>query len=82
MCAKYRDPETGELRFNAETEAAFKQDRKLLQKRHRDMNRLSEVMSLLINEKPLHGIHQGKWECHVEPDWLLIYRTGTHSDLF
>jgi mRNA interferase YafQ len=60
-------------------------------------------MILLINEQlllpkhenhPLHGKHHGKWECHLEPDWLLIYRideekrrvifyrTGSHSDLF
>ena len=60
-------------------------------------------MSKIINEEPLpqalrnHPLH-GKWkgtlECHVEPDWLLIYeinqtakevifhRTGSHSDLF
>jgi mRNA interferase YafQ len=58
---------------------------------------------LLINEQPLlprhenhplHGNYQGWLECHVEPDWLLIYRidkeenkvvfdhTGTHSDLY
>ena len=81
----------------------FKQDRKLLQKRHKDTDKLTEVMNLLINEQPLlpkhenhplHGNYQGKWECHVEPDWLLIYRidtmerriifyrTGSHSDLF
>ena len=40
----------------------------------------------------LQGIYEGCWECHVEPDWLLIWedypeyilpiRTGTHSDLF
>ncbi|QQV75238.1 mRNA interferase toxin YafQ [Rickettsia tillamookensis] len=40
----------------------------------------------------LTGDHYPKWECHIEPDWLLIYeikkdiiilyRTGTHSDLF
>jgi mRNA interferase YafQ len=59
---------------------------------------------MLINEQPLlakhhnHPLHggewEGKWECHVEPDWLLVYRidkkkglimfyrTGTHTDLF
>ena len=82
---------------------SFKQDRKLLKKRHKDMDRLTKVMNLLVNEQPLlpkyenhplHGKYQGKWECHVEPDWLLIYRInkpeqrvifyriGSHSDLF
>jgi len=81
----------------------FKKDRKLMNKRNRDMDKLTDVLSLLINEQPilpkhenhpLHGKYQGKMECHVEPDWLLIYRidkenrrvifyrTGTHSDLF
>ena len=81
----------------------FKKDRKLMQKRNKELANLTEVMALLINEKPLlpkhknhllHGKYIGKWECHIEPDWLLIYRieksknevvfyrTGTHSDLF
>ena len=81
----------------------FKKDRKLVKKRNKDMDKLTEVMALLINEQPLlpkhedhplHGDYQGKRECHVEPDWLLIYRvddknrrvifyrTGTHSDLY
>ena len=64
-----------------------------------------EVVSLLINEQPLpekyrdHALtnsrdYKGMRECHIEPDWLLVYkvyqdmlilrliRTGTHSDLF
>ena len=81
----------------------FKKDRKLFQKRHKDIDKLNEVIGMLINEQPLlprhenhplHGDYKGKWECHVEPDWLLIYkievenrrvifyRTGTHSDLY
>jgi len=81
----------------------FKKDHKLMKKRNRDMNKLTEIMALLINEQPLlpkhedhllHGKYQGKRECHVEPDWLLIYRidkenrriifyrTGSHADLF
>ena len=72
-------------------------------KRSKNMNELNEVMRLLVNEQPLlprhknhplHGVYKGKWECHIEPDWLLVYRldkssqqvifyrTGTHSDLF
>jgi len=82
---------------------SFKRERKLMQKRNKDMSKLTEVMELLINEKPLlpkhenhplYGNYKGWWECHVEPDWLLIYRIekvknkvvfyriGSHSDLF
>ena len=80
---------------------SFKKDRRLMTKRGRDMDKLTDVMKLLVNERPLlpkhcnhplQGNYKGKWECHVEPDWLLVYRkagqevifyrTGTHSDLF
>ena len=82
---------------------SYKRERKLMKKRGKDMNELTEVMALLINEQPLqpkhenhplHGNYKGWMECHVEPDWLLIYRidkesrevifyrTGSHSDLY
>ena len=82
----------------------FKKEFARAEKRGKDMSKLIEVMALLINEQPLlarhhnHPLHggvwEGKWECHVEPDWLLVYRideenrrvlfyrTGTHADLF
>jgi mRNA interferase YafQ len=86
-----------------EISGSFKKERKLAEKRHKDIRKLREVMSLLINEQPLlprhenhplHGDFKGWWECHVEPDWVLIYRidkekhkvvfdhTGSHSDLY
>jgi mRNA interferase YafQ len=86
-----------------EITGSFQRDRKVMEKRRKDIRKLQEIMSLLINEQPLlpkhenhplHGNYEGKWECHVEPDWLLIYRaekenhriifyrTGSHSDLF
>ncbi|MDR0302746.1 MAG: type II toxin-antitoxin system YafQ family toxin [Treponema sp.] len=82
---------------------SFKRERKLMKKRNKDMNKLAEIMTMLINEQPLlpkhenhrlHGDYEGWWECHVGPDWVLIYRsdkekrtvtfsrTGSHSDLF
>jgi mRNA interferase YafQ len=82
---------------------SFKKDNKLMKKQNKDMNKLIEVMNLLINEQPLlpkhenhplQGNYKNWWECHIEPDWLLIYRidklnqqvifnrTGSHSDLF
>jgi mRNA interferase YafQ len=86
-----------------EFKGAFYRDLKLMQKRPKNIIKLREVMSLLIKEQPLlpkhenhslHGDYKGWWECHVEPDWLLIYRidktagkvifyrTGSHSDLY
>lgn len=79
----------------------FKKDVKLLTKRHRDLQKLKDVIDLLVAGEPLTARHRdhalsGNWsgwrDCHVEPDWLLIYkvssdelilgRTGSHSDLF
>ncbi|MDR0444433.1 MAG: type II toxin-antitoxin system YafQ family toxin [Treponema sp.] len=86
-----------------ELKGSFDKDRKLMEKRRKDIRKLRDVMALLITEQPLlpkhenhplHGDYKGWWECHIEPDWLLIYRiekaarkvvfyrTGSHSDLF
>lgn len=55
---------------------------------------LAETGTLSVAYRPhqLRGQWKGVWECHIEPDWLLIYevtdtevlliRTGTHSELF
>ena len=72
-----------------------------VRKRGKDIARILEVVDTLRNRRRLADRHRdhaltGDWkgwrECHVEPDWLLIYqttetelilgRTGTHSDLF
>lgn len=79
----------------------FKKDIKRLQKRGKDLRKIKAVIDLLLSETPLppkNRDHQlrGNWaghrDCHIEPDWLLIYRllenelrlerTGSHSDLF
>jgi mRNA interferase YafQ len=81
----------------------FKKDFKIIVKRGYDVKLLEEVLSLLVQEKvlpqqyldhPLTGNYTGHRECHITPDWMLIYkietnvltltstRTGTHSDLF
>jgi mRNA interferase YafQ len=78
-------------------------DLKLALKRGYDLNELSKVVNLLANRKTLpinykdhalSGDYSNFRECHIKPDWLLIYhiddeelelfllRTGTHSDLF
>ena len=82
-------------------ERLFKKDFKLMEKRRKNTDKLIAVIKLLSNDDPLplpnrnhklRGNYKGTWECHIEPDWLLIYkktktelilsRTGTHSDLF
>lgn len=85
------------------TTSQFRKDYKRMKKRGCDMRLLETVIDLLLNRQPLderyhdHGLsgyYVGFRECHVMPDWLLIYavnkeklllitsRTGTHSDLF
>ncbi|BAE83822.1 type II toxin-antitoxin system YafQ family toxin [Desulfitobacterium hafniense] len=81
----------------------FKKDFKILVKRGYNVGLFEDVLNLLVQEKalpqkyldhPLAGNYAGHRECHITPDWLLIYkiekdililsltRTGTHSDLF
>jgi mRNA interferase YafQ len=79
----------------------FKKDVKRAEKRGKDLTELRAVLDLLIEGKPLHseykdhplrGNFAGSRDCHIQPDWILIYtlvenhvrfeRTGTHSDLF
>jgi mRNA interferase YafQ len=79
----------------------FKKDVKRMGKRGKKFGEIKEVIRKLAVGKPLEvkyrdhllvGQYKGTRECHMEPDWLLIYelteselvlvRTGTHSDLF
>jgi mRNA interferase YafQ len=79
----------------------FRQDLKRQKRRGKDVEELIAAVELLAETgalpagyRPhkLSGEWKGVWECHVEPDWLLIYdvtdkellliRTGTHLDLF
>jgi mRNA interferase YafQ len=79
----------------------FNKDVKRMQKRGKKLEKIKIIIRSLIEEESLDPIHrnhklignwQGRRECHVESDWLLIYkkeedriifeRTGTHSDLF
>ena len=76
------------------TTTQFKKDLKRIKKRGLNLQKLQEVLTQLINNQSLTGNYIGFRECHIEPDWLLIYavdkgqlvlvasRTGSHSDLF
>ncbi len=81
----------------------FKKDLKLAKKQNKDLDKLFEVIDILADggtldikyrDHSLTGKYKGTRECHIEPDWLLIYeirygvlililyRLGTHSELF
>ena len=81
----------------------FQKDLKRIEKRGYNISLLTDVIKKLANgeqlpeknkDHSLQGEYSGYRECHIEPDWLLIYeiaddelilyliRTGTHSDLF
>ncbi len=83
------------------TTTRFNKDLKLCQKRNYNLQLLFRIVNILRIPKPLppqnkdhdlKGNYSGCRECHISPDWLLIYRikddelmlyrTGTHSDLF
>lgn len=89
--------------YSLEFTSKFKKDYKLCEKRKYDFALFDEVLDLLIAKgklpnkyKPhgLQGNYKNHWECHIKPDWLLIWlqddtlkelvfvRMGTHSDLF
>lgn len=91
------------MKYSVKPSSGFQRDVKRLQKRGYDMNLLTEVIKLLAageklpvryRDHELQGDYVGCRECHITPDWLLIYefeqdqlilyltRTGTHSDLF
>jgi len=79
----------------------FKRDVKRMQRQGKDLEKLKRVLESLVQgeglapkyrDHVLVGQYKGTRECHLEPDWLLIYelaeselvliRTGSHSDLF
>lgn len=79
----------------------FSKDIEKAKKQNKDMNKLKKVLNLLVGSLPLpaqyknhnlKGKYSGYQECHIQPDWLLIYtynddylilfRLGSHSELF
>lgn len=90
------------MKFEIKFTNAFKKSRKLMQKRGMNLQLLDEVVTKIANgetleekyrDHQLSGELKGFRECHIKPDWLLIYLveddilvltlvdTGTHSDL-
>lgn len=91
------------MKYSIEFTTRFKKDLKLAKKQNKNLDKIFEVIEILANggkldakyrDHDLSGNFKGTRECHIEPDWLLIYeikedilvlmlsRTGTHSDLF
>lgn len=91
------------MKLDIRPTSKFQKDLKRLKKRGCDLSLLTDVIKQLANGQPLPpknrdhsltGNFEGCRECHVSPDWLLIYevyqdelllyltRTGSHSDLF
>ena len=91
------------MKYNVCHTSAFKRDYKLMLKRHLPIEKLQTIVEKLRNGEELPPANRdhaltGNWanhrECHIAPDWLLIYqihedilileltRTGSHSDLF
>ena len=89
--------------YEIKTTTRFEKDLKLMKKREYDLKLLKEVIDILskgeelsskYKDHYLQGDYSGFKECHIKPDWLLVYkidnnvlvltlsRTGTHSDLF
>lgn len=90
-------------KYTIKNTSQFKKDYKLAKRRNMNLDLLKDIITKLANDEPLEDKHRdhaltGDWighrECHILPDWLLIYRIeddvliltltriGTHSDLF
>ena len=91
------------MKYEIKFTTQFKKDLKLAQKQNKDLDKLFDVVRILAEGKKLgaeyrdhdlSGQYKGTRECHIEPDWLLVYeirddilvlmlyRLGTHSELF
>lgn len=91
------------MKYSVSYTKQFEKQLKLCHKRGLDIELLTKAISILEENgslpqsyKPhkLKGVYSGLWECHLKPDWLLVWEqkdnelilvfiaTGTHSDLF
>ena len=90
------------MKYEVKFTNQFKKDLKLAKKQNKDLNKLFQVVNILADggtlderyrDHDLSGYYKGTRECHIEPDWLLVYeirdevlvlmlyRLGTHSEL-
>ena len=91
------------MSYEVKYTSRFKRDYKRMQRRGKDVQKLLDVIDMLregqtlppqYQDHPLHNNYEGHRDCHIEPDWVLIYyksettlvlsltRTGSHSDVF
>ncbi|WP_455514580.1 type II toxin-antitoxin system YafQ family toxin [Pseudostreptobacillus sp.] len=91
------------MKYEVKFTTQFKKDLKLAKKQNKDIEKLFKVVELLANgekldfkykDHDLSGNYKGTRECHIEPDWLLVYeyqndvlvlmlyRLGSYSELF
>lgn len=91
------------MKYNVEFTNKFKKELKIAKKQNKDLNKLYNVIEKLANgetldikyiDHELTGKYKGTRECHIEPDWLLVYeikdeilvlilyRINSHSELF
>jgi mRNA interferase YafQ len=91
------------MKYEVKFTNQFKKDIKLANKQKKNLDKLFEVVNILAeggtldaryHDHDLSGNYRGTRECHIEPDWLLVYeikekvlvlmlyRVGTHSELF
>ena len=91
------------MKYEIERTSQFKKDYKLAKKQGKNLEALKAIVKMLENDvilpeschdHPLKGNYSNYRECHIEPDWLLVYkktesillltlfRTGSHSELF
>ena len=91
------------MKYEVKFTSQFKKDLKLAKKQNKDLDKLFEVVIIFADggtldakyrDHDLSGDYKGTRECHIEPDWLLVYeikdevlvlmlyRLGTHSELF
>ena len=91
------------MKYDVQFTNQFKKDLKLAKKQHKNLDKLFEVINILSDggtldikyrDHDLTGKYKGVRECHIEPDWLLVYeiqgdvlvlmlyRLGMHSELF
>lgn len=91
------------MKYEVKFTNQFKKDLKQARKQNRDLNRLFDIVNILADggtldakyrDHDLSGNYKGTRECHIEPDWLLVYeiqndvlvlmlyRLGKHSELF